>query len=218
MNASSNIALNHQALEPNDAATAVESFADQLVSRRSVRHFSTQPVDLRLIKEAIRAAGQAPSGANKQPWKFVVVTNPEIKRAIREGAEKEERAFYSGRAGEQWLADLEPLGTGPQKPFLEDAPALIVLMAETRAEDDSRHYYVKESVGIAAGFLLAALHLAGLTTLTHTPSPMGFLNNILKRPAHERPFLLIPVGYPTSDCQVPNIDRKALEDILVEIR
>jgi len=165
----------------------------------------------------IETAGQAPSGANKQPWTFVLVTNPEVKRRIREGAEEEERAHYGGRASERWLADLEPLGTDEHKPFLETAPALIVVFARRHGPaPGEQHYYVNESVGIAAGFLLAALHHAGFATLTHTPSPMKFLNTILSRPDYERAFLVIPVGYPAPDCRVPDIARKPLRDYLVE--
>ncbi len=199
--------------EMRDRACA---FREQMGERRSVRDFSPEPVPEEVLLEAIRAAASAPSGAHKQPWTFVLVTDPEIKRRIREAAEEEERAFYSGRAPERWLEDLEPLGTGPDKPFLETAPALIVVFAQKHGgERGSRHYYVNESVGIACGFLIAALHHAGLCTLTHTPSPMGFLSEILGRPDHERAYVLMPVGYPTEDCQVPDLERKPLSEVLV---
>ncbi len=193
-------------------------FANEVETRRSVRHFSDESVPRDAILDCIRAAGQAPSGANKQPWTFVLVTNPEVKRRIREGAEAEEREHYGGRASERWLADLEPLGTDENKPFVEIAPALIVVFAQRHGpRPEDQHYYVSESVGIAVGFLLAALHHAGLATLTHTPSPMKFLNEILQRPSNERAYLLIPVGYPADDCRVPDITRKALSEFLVEI-
>lgn len=193
-----------------------EAFRDQLADRRSVRHFSTDAIPLDVVRTVISTAARAPSGANKQPWTFALVTDPTIKKAIRLAAEEEEQAFYGGRAPEAWLADLAPLGTDASKPFLEDAPALIVLFAQATAADGSKHYYVKESVGIAAGFLIAGLHLAGLATLTHTPSPMGFLGTILGRPAHEKAYLLLPVGYPADGCEVPVIRRKPLDEVLIE--
>ena len=184
--------------------------------RRSVRHFSDRPIPLDVVKDCIAAAGTAPSGANKQPWRFVLVTNPMLKKEIREGAEEEERAFYGGRAPRQWLEDLEPFNTDHRKPMLEAAPALIAVFALRYGENKSEsHYYVQESVGIAVGILITALHHAGLASLVHTPSPMKFLARILGRPENERPYLLIPVGYPEEDCEVPDITRKPLEDILV---
>jgi nitroreductase len=194
---------------------------DDARRRRSVRDFSDEPVPLDVVRRCIETAAQAPSGANKQPWTFVLVTDPELKRRIREGAEAEERAFYAGRASERWLADLEPLGTDAKKPFLETAPALIAVFAQRHGPEDAggepaRHYYVAESVGIACGFLIAALHHAGLATLTHTPSPMKFLGQILERPDNERPYLLLPVGYPAPDCEVPDIERKPLDTVLFE--
>lgn len=194
------------------AATLAEARA-----RRTVRHFSADPIPLDVVRDCIHSAAQAPSGANKQPWTFALVTDPQVKAAIREAAETEERAFYGGRASDQWLRDLEPFATDAHKPFLEHAPALIVIFAQSKGADESKHYYVKESVGIAAGMLLMALHRCGLATLTHTPSPMGFLGRILDRPAHEKAFLLIPVGYPAPDCEVPAIHRKPLDAVLVEI-
>lgn len=189
---------------------------DELQTRRSVRHFSTDPVDLEVLRLCVASASSAPSGAHKQPWTFVLVTDPALKTQIREAAEAEERAFYGGRAPDSWLADLEHLGTDASKPFLVDAPALIVVFAQKNDGAGGKHYYVQESVGIACGFLLAALHHAGLATLTHTPSPMKFLAELLERPANERPFLLIPVGYPIDGCRVPELERKALDEVLVE--
>jgi iodotyrosine deiodinase len=192
-------------------------FLLELRRRRTVRQFSDRPVPQAILDDCIAAAATAPSGANKQPWTFVLVTDPALKLRIREGAENEERAFYGGRAPERWLRDLEPFGTDAHKPFLEIAPALIVVFAQKHGPPatDERHYYVQESVGIAVGFLLAALHHAGLATLTHTPSPMGFLGELLGRPANERAFVLIPVGYPADDAQVPDITKKPLSEVLV---
>jgi len=193
------------------------TFLEMMRSRRSVRSFSDEPVPREAILNCIETAAQAPSGAHKQPWTFVLVTDPTKKREIREAAEEEERRHYGGRASKRWLEDLEPLGTDASKPFLEIAPALIVLFAQRRgATPEEQHYYVSESVGICAGMLIAALHNAGFATLTHTPSPMKFLSEILNRPGHERAYLLIPVGYPSGDCEVPDIRRKQREDYLVE--
>ena len=192
-------------------------FLDEIRRRRSVRDFSSDPVPLDAVRRCVEAAAQAPSGANKQPWTFVLVTDPATRSQIRAAAEEEERAFYGGRAGDRWLNDLASLGTDAEKPFLEVAPALIVVFAQqTGGTKEARHYYVPESVGIATGFLLAALHHAGFATLTHTPSPMRFLGDILGRPKHERAYLLIPVGYPAEGCEVPDIDRKALAEVLIE--
>lgn len=194
------------------------SFSARMAGRRTVREFSSEPVPRELIIEAVRIAGRAPSGANQQPWHFVVVSDPAIKREIREAAEAEERENYDRRFPDDWLAALAPFGTDWQKPFLETAPYLIVVFTVTyglsSAEQKIKHYYVNESVGIATGFLLTALHLAGLATLTHTPSPMGFLGRILGRPANERPYLLIPVGYPAEQAQVPDIEKKPLDEIV----
>lgn len=182
--------------------------------------FSDRPVSRETIERCVLAAGTAPSGANKQPWRFVAVDDPAIKREIRIAAEAEEREFYSRRATPEWLADLAPLGTDERKPFLEVAPWILVVFKLIKTDPDrsGRHhpvYYASESVGLAAGLLITALHHAGLATLTHTPSPMGFLGKILRRPDHERPFLLIPAGYPADDCVVPDIERKPLQEILV---
>jgi iodotyrosine deiodinase len=193
-------------------------FLDEARARRSVRHFSGDSVPRQALLDCIEAAGQAPSGANKQPWTFVLVTDSATRRRIRAAAEEEERAHYGGRAPERWLADLEPLGTDANKPFLEIAPALIVVFAQRHgATADDQHYYVGESVGIATGMLIAALHHAGFATLTHTPSPMKFLGDILGRPLNERAYLLIPVGLPAEDCRVPDIARKQRGDYLIEV-
>lgn len=193
-----------------------KDLADDLTRRRSVRAFSDEPIPLDVVRDAIRAAAQSPSGANKQPWTFALITDPEVKRKIRIAAEAEEHTFYNERAPQQWLDDLAKFGTDDSKPYLETAPALIVVFARSQGEDGEKHYYVKESVGLAAGVLIAALHLAGLATLTHTPSPMNFLRDILGRPNNERPFLLMPVGYPSADCTVPDIERKPLDEVLIE--
>lgn len=198
---------------------AARHFFDTMRLRRTVRMFSDRPVSRATIEWIIRAAGTAPSGANKQPWRFVAVQDPALKREIRVAAEAEEHEFYTRRAGAAWLEDLRPFGTDEHKDFLEFAPWLIVVFKLMRDDEPGRAsdqvYYVNESVGIAVGLLLAAAHHAGLATLTHTPSPMKFLRRILDRPEHERPFLLIPVGYPADDCVVPTIERKPLERIMV---
>lgn len=199
---------------PGTAEEEARRFYECMNQRRSVRHFSDRPVSLDVVRWAIRAAGTAPSGANKQPWRFVVVSDADLKREIRAGAEAEEREFYERRAPKAWLEDLAPLGTDSSKEFLEVAPWLIAVFKMVKSDDDGQVYYVNESVGIAVGLLLAALQFAGLATLTHTPSPMGFLGRILNRPAHERPYLLIPVGYPAAGCTVPDIKRKPIEQIM----
>lgn len=195
---------------------AADFYAD-IQRRRTVRDFSERPVPRDIIENCLLAAGTAPNGANLQPWHFVVVSSPEIKRRIRDEAEAEEREFYESRAPQEWLDALAPLGTDEHKPFLETAPYLIAIFAQSfgRLPDGRRvkHYYVSESVGIATGFLIAALHHAGLVTLTHTPSPMGFLNEILERPSNERPFLLLVVGYPAENAAVPDISKKSLAEI-----
>jgi len=203
-----------------------EQFARRMLRRRSVRHFSREPVAFDLIENAIRVAGAAPSGANQQPWTFVVVSDPIIKREMRIAAEAEEKESYERRMSQEWLDALAPLGTDWRKPHIEDAPCIIVVFRqaygiridrETGEETSYRHYYSEESVGIAVGFLLAALHTAGLATLTHTPSPMKFLSDILGRPANERAFVLIPVGYPAADAQAPAISKKPLKEILIRL-
>ena len=186
--------------------------------RRTVREFSPRPVPRNLLETLIRTAGTSPSGANKQPWRFIIVTDKELKRKIRVAAEKEEKESYERRMSQEWLDDLAALGTDWHKPFIEIAPALIVVFSIEYEQDGGRirkNYYVKESVGLAVGFLLVAIHNAGLVSLTHTPSPMHFLQEILNRPPNERPFVLIPVGYPPENVTVPNISRKRLEQISV---
>ncbi len=201
-------------LPPEEAARA---FHDVMRRRRTVREFSDRPVSRETIEWIVRTAGTAPSGANKQPWRFVCVQDPEVKRQVRLAAEEEERAFYAHRANEEWLEDLSPLGTDPDKGFLEVAPWLIVVFKLIREDDGRQVYYPTESVGLAAGMLLAAAHHAGLATLTHTPSPMAFLSKVLGRPDNERPFLLVPVGYPADDCRVPEaaLSRKPLDEIMI---
>lgn len=196
---------------------AAEAFHQVMRKRRSIRHFSDRPVSRGTIEWIVRTAHSAPSGANKQPWRFLCVQDPALKRAIRVAAEQEEHEFYTRRATPEWLRDLEPLGTDEHKEFLEVAPWLIVVSQLTQMDDGSKVYYLKESVGIASGFLIAAIHHAGLCTLTHTPSPMGFLNEVLGRPANERPFLLLPVGHPADDCTVPQkaLERRPLDQVMV---
>lgn len=183
--------------------------------RRTVRDFSDKPIPKEIIEKLILAAGTAPSGANKQPWTFCAVQAPAIKKQIRIAAEKEEFESYNNRMSEEWLDDLKPLQTDWKKPFLETAPWLIIVFAQSTGLNKQKHYYVQESVGLACGFLLAAIHHAGLVALTHTPSPMNFLKKILNRPDNERPFLLIPVGYPSDVTWIPDINRKHIEDICV---
>lgn len=193
------------------------TFRADMQRRRTIRTFSSRPVPREIIEECIRAAGTAPNGANMQPWQFVVVSDPDVKKQIREGAEKEEKDFYERRAPQEWLEALAPLGTDWQKSFLEDAPYLIVIfgLSKTILPDGSKlkNYYVTESVGIATGMLITALHNAGLASLTHTPSPMAFLNKILDRPNNERPFLVLVVGYPAEGTTVPDISKKSLDEI-----
>ncbi|MFN0060359.1 MAG: nitroreductase family protein [Planctomycetota bacterium] len=210
--------LAFERLSPEQMATRAQSFYERMETRRSVREFSAKPVARELIELAIRTASTAPSGAHRQPWRFVVIDDPAIKRAIRVAAEAEERENYEGgRFPEEWLAALQPIGTDAHKPFLEIAPYLVVLFEELhgRNSDGSsrKNYYVKESVGIAAGFFIAALHNMGLATLTHTPSPMRFLTELLGRPSNEKPFVLFPIGYPADNCQVPNLRRKSLDEV-----
>lgn len=208
----------YQELPPEEMKARATHFYEELRRRRTVRDYAPRPVDRAVIEDCLRAAGTAPSGANLQPWHFVAVSDPAIKRAIREAAEAEEREFYGGRAPQDWLDALAPIGTDAHKPFLEISPYLIAIFAQSYgvAEDGSRikHYYVTESVGIATGMLITALHHAGLATLTHTPSPMNFLNKILNRPTNERPFLLLVVGYPAEDATVPQITKKPLQEFV----
>ncbi|MBP6010919.1 MAG: nitroreductase family protein [Alphaproteobacteria bacterium] len=204
-------------LGDEDRVARANAFLESMRSRRTVRDFTDRPVPMDAITAAINAAGLAPSGANRQPWHFVVVTDPQIKSKIRVAAEEEEQAFYNGRAPKEWLEALEPLGTDWRKPFLETAPALIVVFQELWGTVPSggrvKNYYVTESVGIATGLLLAGLHQAGLATLTHTPSPMGFLREILKRPPNEKAAMIIVVGHPAPNAQVPAITKKQLGEI-----
>lgn len=208
-------------LPPEEQAAHSRDFLDMMRKRRTVRDFSTEPVPFELIENAVATAGTAPSGANQQPWTFVVVSNAEIKHQIRLAAEAEEKESYEHRMSQEWLDALAPLGTDWHKPHLEDAPYLIVVFRQAyglKAGDEAakiKHYYTEESVGIAVGLLLASLHQAGLAPLTHTPNPMGFLSEILQRPANERAYVVIPVGYPAADAQVPAITKKPLDEILI---
>lgn len=215
------IPLNYTKLDDDEMLSRAKEYYELMEKRRSVREFSSEKVNISLIEYAIKTAGTAPSGANKQPWRFVIVESPDIKKKIRDAAEEEEKLNYGGRMPESWLKDLEPFGTNWQKEFLEVAPYLIVVFKIDYEKDEEgkiqKHYYVNDSVGIACGMLLAALHNMGLATLTHTPSPMNFLQKILDRPMNEKPFLLIPVGYPVNGCQVPDIKRKELEEIIIRV-
>ena len=199
---------------------AAHDFCESMRSRWSVRDFSDRPVPKDVVEQIVMTAGNAPSGANHQPWHFVAVSDPAIKKRIREAAEKEEESFYDGGAGDEWLKALEPIGTGPEKPHLEIAPWLIVVFAQRYGEFDDgtryKNYYVNESVGIATGFLLAAIHQAGLVALTHTPNPMKFLNDLLNRPKSEKPVMIIPVGHPAKGATAPAVARikKPIEEIL----
>ncbi|MEL6202530.1 MAG: nitroreductase family protein [Pseudomonadota bacterium] len=217
---------------PNTPLTFVERDADEMLqrssafralmtSRRTVRDFADKPVPKQIVDDAIATALSAPSGANQQPWHFAAISDAEIKTRIREAAEKEEQAFYGGRAGDEWLEALAPLGTDANKPFLEIAPWLIVIFAQRyglgETGERTKHYYVNESVGIASGLLIAALHNAGLATLTHTPSPMGFLSRICGRPENEKPVILLVTGYPAKDANVPAITRKSMSETVTWI-
>ncbi|MEH1015984.1 nitroreductase family protein [Micromonospora sp. CPCC 206060] len=202
-------------LTPAEMVEVTRAFADRMAARRSIRDFRPDPVPMEVIEEAVRAAGTAPSGANLQPWRFVVLTDPERKRRLRAAAEAEEREFYARRATPEWLAALAPLGLDWRKPFLEVAPVVIVVFEVHQGPRTPKPYYVKESVGIAVGMLITALHQAGLATLTHTPSPMRFLNEVCGRPREERPYLVMPVGYAAPDATVPDLPRKPLSEILI---
>ncbi|MEZ4669786.1 MAG: nitroreductase family protein [Anaerolineae bacterium] len=218
------VPLAFERLTPDEQLAHSRQFLDTMRKRRTVREFSSDPVPFELIANAIATAGTAPSGANQQPWTFAVVSNPDIKRKIREAAEIEEKESYEHRMSDEWLAALAPLGTDWHKPHLEDAPYLIVVFRQayglqtdpqTEKSVKIKHYYSEESVGIAVGMLLASLHQAGLATLTHTPNPMGFLSEILQRPPNERAFVVIPVGYPAPDARVPDISKKSLDEIMI---
>ena len=212
------IPLEFERLTPGEQLARSQEFVERMRTRRSVRQFSREPVPFELVANAVAAAGTAPSGANQQPWTFVVVSDAAVKRQIRLAAEAEEREAYEHRMTEEWLRALEPLGTDWRKPHIEDAPYVIVVFEQAYGLEGGRrwkHYYAKESVGIAVGLLLTSLHLAGLATLTHTPSPMRFLAEILGRPRNERAFCLIPVGYPADGATVPKLEKKDLTEILI---
>ena len=213
------ITLAFERLPIHDTLARGAAFHAQMNQRRTTRHFSPDPVPREAIEWAIRAAGTAPSGAHQQPWTFVAIADPELKRRLREAAEREERAFYQGKAPEEWREALAPLGTDEHKTHLTDAPWVVVLFRQSyglRADGSRRtHYYSQESCGIAAGFFIAAVHTMGLVTLTHTPSPMGFLSELLYRPANEKAMLVMPVGYPAEGATVPDLARNPLEDIAV---
>lgn len=211
------ISYQSQVISGKEMLARSNSFYEKMNRRRSVREFSDRPVPREVLEQLIRTASTAPSGANKQPWTFCLVSSPEIKRKIRIAAEKEEKENYSGRMSDSWLKDLEPFETNWEKPFLERAPYLIIVFKKAydlEEGEKKNNYYVNESVGLATGFLLAAIHHAGLASLTHTPSPMNFLSTLLERPANERPFLLIPVGYAEKNAVVPDIKRKSLQEIV----
>ena len=203
----------------NEMIDRSSKFLKKMQERRSVRHFSPEPVPMEAVRNCIATAGTAPSGAHKQPWTFCLITNPEIRSKIRAAAQEEEYRNYNGRMSDEWLKDLEPFGTDHIKPFIEDAPGLIVVFKHVFGKDSTgktQNYYVNESVGIAVGMLLTALHDLGLVALTHTPSPMKFLTEILSRPDNERAYLNIPFGFPSSDCEVPDLERKPIYEILKE--
>ncbi len=215
------VPLEFDRLEPEEAGGRSRAFLELMERRRSVRHFSREAVPWKLVENALRTAGTAPSGANQQPWTFVVISDPELKARIRAGAEREERLLYEERASAEYLGAIEPIGTDWEKPHLTDAPHVIVVFEQAYGWNGDgskrKHYYVRESVGIAVGFLLASLHSAGLATLTHSPSPMGFLKELLGRPDNERPFIVIPVGYPAEDAVVPDLAKKPLDEISVRV-
>jgi iodotyrosine deiodinase len=213
------IAHQGNALNNEEMIQTILDFYKKMDTRRTVRHFSDKPIDKLIIENILKTASTAPSGAHKQPWTFCVVSNPDLKKQIRDAAEEEEKLSYTSRMSEAWKRDLAPLGTNWEKPFLEVVPYIIVVFKRSYefGADGSKHqnYYVTESCGLACGFLLAAIHQAGLGSLTHTPSPMNFLTKILNRPENEKPFLLIPVGHIATDCWVPHIERKKMNQISV---
>ncbi|MCI5055409.1 MAG: nitroreductase family protein [Flavobacteriales bacterium] len=214
INGFEHIPLVHDKVELEESKTRSKAFLELMRKRRSLRFYENTPVPDEVIKNVIETAGQAPSGANKQPWTFCVVRDQKIKSKIREMAENEEKINYTSRMSDQWKEDLKPLGTDENKEFLEEAPALIIVFKKLYEDDGGKNYYVNESVGISSGFLIAAIHNAGLFTLTHTPSPMNFLSDVLGRPKNERAFLLLPIGYPRKDATVPDIQRKSLNEII----
>ncbi len=213
------VPLDFARLSPESSLTRARECYAQMNRRRTTRHFSPEPVPREWIEYAVRAAGTAPSGAHQQPWTFVAVSDPLLKAQMREAAEEEEQAFYRERATPEWLDALAPLGTDEQKPHLTTAPWVVVLFRQSHGLSGTgakrTYYYTQESCGIAAGFFIAAVHAMGLVTLTHTPSPMGFLSTLLERPANEKAMLVMPVGYPASDARVPDLVRKPLDDIVV---
>lgn len=213
------VPLQYQRLPVEDTLVRARAFHETMRTRRTTRHFSTDPVPRECIEWAIRVAGTAPSGAHQQPWTFVAVSDPELKHRMRDAAEREEHEFYHGRAPDEWLEALAPLGTDEHKTHLTDAPWVVVLFRQAYGlrPDGARrtHYYSQESCGIAAGFFIAAVHTMGLVTLTHTPNPMGFLSELLHRPANEKAMLVMPVGYPAEDARVPDLTRKELREIAV---
>jgi len=219
------IPYQHKRLDEAEQLAASRQFLATMAARRTIRDYSSEPVPYELIENAVRAASLAPSGANQQPWTFVVVGNPELKRQLRVAAEAEEKEAYVHRMSREWLEALAPLGTDWHKPHIEQAPYVIVVFAQLHGlvtdpdgtQRKVKHYYVQESVGIAVGILLSSLTHAGLATLTHTPSPMGFLRTLLQRPPNEHPYVLIPVGYPAADATVPDITKKPLEQVLVQL-
>lgn len=216
------IPLQFTRLPPTEETARADAFYAEMDRRRSIRFFSADPVPRRLVEQAIRTASTAPSGAHRQPWRFVLTGDPEVKRQIREAAEEEERTNYEGgRLPAHWREALEPLGTDWRKPFLEMVPWIVVMFEErfgVESDGSKRHnFYVKESCGIAAGMFITALHHMGLATLTHTPSPMAFLTRVLGRPSNERPFCMFPIGYPADDCTVPDLRRKSLDEVMVEV-
>lgn len=218
INGHPHVSYDRDTFTPEEAEQRAKSYYEWLDTRRTVRDISDKPISKALIEHLIMAGSTAPSGAHKQPWTFCAISNAEIKKAIREAAEKEEYDSYHGRMSERWLKDLEPIGTDWNKPFLEEAPWIIVIFKrvfETVDGEKSNNYYVNESVGIACGMIISAIHKAGLVTLTHTPSPMNFLTKILNRPENERPYLLLPIGYPKDEVYVPALKRKPLEDVAV---
>ncbi|EAZ81589.1 nitroreductase family protein [Algoriphagus machipongonensis] len=202
-----------------DLLVKSKEFFEMMDQRRTVREFDKKEIPVEVLENIIQTASTAPSGAHKQPWTFCLISNPEIKKKIRLAAEEEEKVSYGGRMSDTWKDDLKPLGTNWEKPFLEEAPYLIVVFKQSYGMENGKkvqHYYVNESVGIACGFLIAAIHEAGLVAVTHTPSPMNFLSKILDRPSHEKPYLLVPVGYPKEETYVPNISRKELSEVLIK--
>lgn len=206
-------------IAPDDALVKSEDFMNTMLQRRSIRHFSDEEIPKEVIENILKTANSAPSGANKQPWTFCVISDPALKSEIRKQAEEEEYLSYNGRMSKEWLKDVEPFGTNHIKEFIDTAPYIIVVFKKVYDKDDlnlrKSNYYVNESVGIATGFLITAIHKAGLASLTHTPSPMNFLHKVLQRPENERPFLLIPLGYPAKEATVPTITKKALDEVSV---